>query len=88
MFVHSSFKKPWYLFCYISLGLVSCNNAKYTQCQQIIEIANQANYQTEEMIRQSSQPTEPKICLEAASIMNQAADQINETNRMKNNPRL
>ena len=77
MFVHSSFKKPWYLFCYISLGLVGCNNAKYTECQQIIEIANQANHQTQEMITQSSQPIEPKIWLEAASIMNQAAEQIN-----------
>ena len=77
MVVHSSFKNPWYLFCCVSLGLVSCNNAKYTQCQQIIEIANQANHQTQEMISQSSQPIEPKIWLEAASIMNQAAEQIN-----------
>ena len=76
MVVHSSFKKPWYLLCCIGLGLVSCNNAKYTQCQQIIEIANQANHQTQEMISQSSQPLEPKIWLEAASIMNQAAEQI------------
>ena len=77
MFVHSSFKKYCYLFSLISLGLVGCNNAKHLQCQQIIEIANQANHQTQEIINQSSQPIEPKTWLEAANIMNQAAGKIN-----------
>ena len=77
MVVHLSLKKNGYLFCLISLGLVSCNNAKYAQCQQIIELTNQVNRQTQEVISQSSQPIETKIWSEAASIMSQAAEQIN-----------
>ena len=64
-------------FWLISLGLVGCSNAKYTQCQQIIEIANQVNRQTQEIINQSGDlAIEPKIWSQAATIMTQGAEQI------------
>ena len=83
MFWRLLFKSNWY-FWLISLGLVSCNNAKYTQCQQIIEIANQVNRQTQEIINdssdlreaQSDRRIEPDIWSQAATIMTQAAAQI------------
>ncbi len=77
MFVHLSLKKYYYLLCLISLGLFGCDNAKYAQCQQIIEIANKANHQTQQIISQSNQSIESKIWLEGTTIMSQAAEQIN-----------
>ncbi len=61
----------------ISFALVSCNNAKYTQCQQMIGIANQVNPKTQEVINQSSEPIESQIWLQAATMMAQTAEQIN-----------
>ncbi len=76
MFLGSSFKTNLYFWWLISFALVGCNNAKYTQCQQIIELANQANSQTQEVINQSSKPIESQVWLQAATMMEQAAEQI------------
>ena len=74
MFLGSSFKTNWYLWCLISFALVSCRDAKYTQCQQIIELANQVNHQTQEVINRSSEPIESQIWLQTATMMEQAAE--------------
>lgn len=76
MFVHSSLKKNWYLLCIISLILGSCSNAKYAQCQQIIEIANQVSSQTQEIIDGSGGSKEAKVWSKAITIMNLAADKL------------
>ena len=76
MFVYSLLKRNFYWFWFISLGMVSCNNAKYTQCQQIIELANQVNHQTQEVINQPNDLIEPQMWSQAVNIMNQAASQI------------
>lgn len=76
MFLGSLFKTNLYWLWLIGFALVGCNNTKYTQCQQIIGLANQANSQTQEVINQSSKPIESQIWLQAATMMEQAAEQI------------
>ena len=68
------------LFVGVLLGLFvsSCGENRYTQCQQIFQIARSVtennqdiNYNTKD-----EQPTEMKSWLETASMMNTAADRI------------
>ncbi|MDJ0536214.1 MAG: hypothetical protein QNJ70_27610 [Xenococcaceae cyanobacterium MO_207.B15] len=72
----SFFKSNWYLGL-ISLSLVGCSNAKYTECQQIIEITNQVNRQTQDIIEPFGDRKIPKdVWSQAATMMSVAAEKI------------
>ena len=63
-----------------NLVLASCSETKYTQCEQIFKIAHQVNSEAKNIENVNSVanelPQEMKSWLEAANLMNKAAQQI------------
>lgn len=61
----------------INFLLVSCRDNKYTQCEQIITIANQVARETQIIAGIKTQTNlETKNWLKAAEMMNQAAERL------------
>ena len=57
--------------------IVGCQNQKYTQCQEIIAIANKATHQAQKIAASSSDRGKKlKTWLKAADVMNIAAQEI------------
>jgi len=62
---------------FISLSISSCGETKYTQCEQIFQIAHNVTDTNKSVSYASNeQPTELKSWLIAAGLMNTAAEQI------------
>ncbi len=61
----------------ISFLVISCGKTRYSQCEQIIMIANGVAQQTHQLIAvENNQPIETKTWLQAAEIMATAAQQL------------
>lgn len=64
-------------FAILAWFIVGCENQKYTQCQEIIAIANGVAHQAQKVAESSQETTvEMKTWLQAADIMTVAANQI------------
>jgi hypothetical protein len=68
-----------FISIFISLSISSCGETKYTQCEQLFQIAHNVTDTNKNVSYTSNeQPTELKSWLIAADLMNTAAQQINE----------